>query len=247
MEACCYITSISLETLLYILSHLDAKAAVNCSETCRQLRQAVKFCDPLWRRLCLYEFELELHSKKPFAVYYDIYRLVAMSRRILRVYLSERFFSSGRYGVLPGWLWTWVVLCTSAPQLPSWVLSHREAFLRLKLGELPLGRICRTWGVSPDDMASQRATRTERGTVYYTWFDVHQIALQKYGGVSGLLEHSLKRCARAAKHIERHFHELGASRGHVRTNGQQPLVAITTGSLIASYIQSWQGERANTS
>ena len=244
-ETYCFITSLNLETTLHILTHLDAKAAVVCSQTCKQLRQAVKFCDPLWKRLCRNEFELKLRFKKPFAVYYDIYRLVAMSRRILRVYLSERFYASGRYGVFPGWLWTWVALCTCTPQLPKWILSHREAFLRLKLSELPLGRISRTWGVSPEQMAGRRALRTERGTAYYTWHDVHQVALQKYGGASGLLEHSLKRCARAAKHIEKNFYELDAGR-QIRTNEQRPIVSIATSMLLSGYLQPWQGGRADT-
>lgn len=246
----CYITNVSPETLLYILSHLDAKSAITTGRTCKHLRDAITYCDLLWKRLCWGDFELHLHFRKPFATYYDIYRLVTMSRSILRVYLSERFYSSGRYGILPGWLWTWVVLCTCAPQLPRWILAHREAFLRLKISELPLGRIYRTWNVSAEDMASCRAVRNERGTAYYTWFDVHRVALRKHGGFRGFLQHSLKRCARAKKHIEKHFNELKRSRELHQTSGEQTIVALTTGSLFGTcsfpnFFGSWQEGRSS--
>ena len=124
------------------------------------------------------------------------------------LFILYRYYFSGRFGVLPGWLWTWVVLNSSAPTIPRWIFAHREPYVRVKFSEIPLGRVTKTWGLKPSDMASCSPVRNERGTAYYTWFDIHRVGLRKHGGRRGLIEFCLKRCARARKYVERNFEDI---------------------------------------
>lgn len=204
----CYITKLSNEILLYICTYIDAKSATKLSQTCKRLRDGVILSDPLWRERLRRDLELDLRIKRPFKSFYEIYRLVSMSRKVAKIYLSERFYSSGKYGYLPGWLWTWVILNTSAPELPLWIKNHREAFLRVKVSELPLGRIQRVWNLAAGDFSGIREVRNERGTIYYSWSDVHKVFFAKNGGLRELTIHSLKRCSRAKRHLERSYAHL---------------------------------------
>ena len=232
-EKPCYIITLSNEILLYISLHLDAKTATSVCQTCRRLRNGIRFSDPLWKRRCKQDFDLDLPMKSPFKTFYDIYRLVSMSRTVTRIYLSERFYSSGKYGVLPGWLWTWVVLNSSAPELPSWIRDHREPFFRLKMRELPLGRIQRVWNLAAQDFYGVRAVRNERGTIYYNWTDVHRVFIAKHGGTSELIAHSLKRCSRASKHVEKHFTELKQTE-RARERLKQTFIALLPQNFFSS-------------
>ena len=204
----CYITNLSNEILLYVCTYADAKSVTRLCQTCRRLREGIVLSDPLWKERLRRDFELDLRMKRPFKSFYDIYRLVSMSRTVTKIYLSERFYSSGKYGYLPGWLWTWVILNTSAPELPSWIRNHREAFLRVKVSEMPLGRIQRVWNLAAGDFSGVREVRNERGTIYYSWPDVHRVFFAKYGGLDQLIAHLLKRCSRAKRHLERSFTQL---------------------------------------
>ena len=224
-----YITSLSNEILLYVCTYADAKSVTRLCQTCRRLRDAIMFSDPLWKERLRRDFELDLRIKHPFKSFYELYRLVSMSRTVTKIYLSERFYSSGKYGYLPGWLWTWVILNTSAPDLPSWIRNHREAFLRIKVSEIPLGRIQRVWNLAAGDFSGIREVRNERGTIYYTWSDVHRVFFAKYGGLKELTTHSLKRCSRAKRHLERSFEQLTASEEtsqHNSSAGQTFMVVL---------------------
>jgi hypothetical protein len=156
-----------------------------------------------------------------------------MSRKILDIYLSERFYNSGKYGILPGWLWTWIVLNTCAPRLPQWIANHREAYMRLKFTELPLGRITKTWNLKSEDMAFYRPARMERGTVYYTWSDVHHAAIRKLGNQAKLVEFLMKKCSRAKKHIEKHYSLLGRQE-ETATVVRPTAVTITTMPVLST-------------
>ena len=116
------------------------------------------------------------------------------------------------------------MLNSSAPTMPRWIFAHREPYVRVKFSEIPLGRITRTWGLKAIDMAVCNAIRSNRGTAYYTWFDIHRIALRKHGGRRGLLEFCLKRCARARRYVERTFEHLRQS----STSGR-PISETSTG------------------
>lgn len=223
----CYITSLSNEILLYVSTYMDARSVIRLSKTCRRLRDGVRFSDPLWKERLRRDFELDLRIKRPFKSFYDIYRLVSMSRTLTKIYLSERFYSSGKYGYLPGWLWTWITLNTSAPELPSWIRNHREKFLRIKVSELPLGRIQRAWNLAAGDFSGVREVRNERGTIYYSWSDVHKVFFAKYGGLPELTAHSLKRCSRAKRHLERSFTELTTAEGPSQNQAAQALITFS--------------------
>ena len=86
-----HIDLLSNEVLQQLVSYLDAKSAVHVCRTCSRLSSLTKFCDTLWKGLIKEDFEVKLHSRAPFMSYYDIYRLLFMSRFILKVYLSERY------------------------------------------------------------------------------------------------------------------------------------------------------------
>ena len=205
---CCYLTKLSNEIILHICAYIDAKSITRLCQTSKRLRDGIIFGDPLWKKILRRDLELDLRIKRPFKSFYEIYRLVSMSRTVTKIYLSERFYSSGKYGYLPGWLWTWVILNTSAPELPSWILNHREAFLRVKVSEMPLGRIQRVWNLAAGDFSGVREVRNERGTIYYSWSDVHRVFFAKNGGLKELTAHSLKRCSRAKRHLERSYTQL---------------------------------------
>ena len=223
----CYIANLSNEIILYVTTYMDARSVTRLCQTCRRLRDGIRFSDPLWKERLRRDFELDLRIKTPFKSFYDIYRLVAMSRTLTKIYLSERFYSSGKYGYLPGWLWTWITLNTSAPELPSWIRNHRQAFLRLKVSELPLGRIQRAWNLAAGDFSGVRQVRNERGTIYYSWSDVHKVFFAKYGGLSELTAHSLKRCSRAKRHLERGYTELTTEEAPSQTQSGQTYIAVT--------------------
>jgi len=157
-----------------------------------------------------------------------------MSRTVTKIYLSERFYSSGKYGYLPGWLWTWVILNTSAPELPSWIRNHRQAFLRIKVSEMPLGRIQRVWNLAAGDFSGIREVRNERGTIYYSWSDVHKVFFAKHGGLPELTAHSLKRCARAKRHLERNFTELTNEDSPKQNQAGQTFIAVIPQDHYAS-------------
>ena len=206
----CYFTILSNEILLYVSLYADARSVTRLCQTCRRLRDGIMLSDPLWKERLRRDFQLDLQIKRPFKSFYEIYKLVSMSRTVTKIYLSERFYSTGKYGYLPGWLWTWVILNTSAPDLPLWIRNHREAFLRVKVSEMPLGRIQRVWNLAAGDFSGVREVRNERGTIYYSWSDVHKVFFAKYGGLAELTAHSLKRCSRAKRHLERSFTQLTA-------------------------------------
>lgn len=223
----CYITTLSNEILNYVCTYLDAKSVTRLCQTCRRLRDGIMLSDPLWKERLRRDLELDLRIKRPFKSFYEIYRLVSMSRTVTKIYLSERFYSSGKYGCLPGWLWTWVILNTTAPELPTWIRNHREAFLRVKVSEMPLGRIQRVWNLAAGDFSGIREVRNERGTIYYSWSDVHRVFFDKYGGLKELIEHSLKRCSRAKRHLERSFTQLTAPEEMIAQNQSgQTFVAV---------------------
>ena len=231
----CYITSLSNEILLYVSIYADAKSVIRLCQTCRRLRDGIMFSDPLWKERLRRDFELDLRMKRPFKSFYEIYRLVSMSRTVTKIYLSERFYSSGKYGYLPGWLWTWVILNTSAPELPSWIRNHREAFLRVKVSEMPLGRIQRVWNLAAVDFSGVRQVRNERGTIYYSWSDVHKVFFAKYGGLAELTAHSLKRCSRAKRHLERSFTQLtNPEEMPQQQAGQQTFIAVLPQDFFTS-------------
>lgn len=234
----CYISKLSAEVIYYLFSFLDARSILRCSQTCKRLYDTTKHCEPLWKGLCRRDFGLYLRFRTPFVAYLDIYRYVTMSRKILDNYLSEKFYNSGKYGVLPGWLWTWIVLNTCMPRIPQWIANHSDPYMRLKFTELPLGRVTKTWNLKSEDMAFCRPARVERGTVYYTWSHIHHAAIRKYGSKDKLVEFLLKKCSRAKKHIEKHYLLLG------RPVVRPPAVAITTVSILntyrlAGFLQSW--------
>jgi len=228
----CYITSLSNEILLYVSIYMDAKSVARLCQTCRRLRDGIMCSDPLWKERLRRDFELDLRMKRPFKSFYEIYRLVSMSRTVTKIYLSERFYSSGKYGYLPGWLWTWVILNTSAPELPSWIRNNRQAFLRLKVSEMPLGRIQRVWNLAAGDFSGIREVRTERGTIYYSWSDVHKVFFAKYGGLLELTAHSLKRCSRAKRHLERNFIELTSEDSPRQNPARQTIIAVIPQNLF---------------
>lgn len=233
-EKKCYITSLSNEILLYVSIYMDAKSVARLCQTCRRLRDGIMCSDPLWKERLRRDFELDLKMKRPFKSFYEIYRLVSMSRTVTKIYLSERFYSSGKYGYLPGWLWTWVILNTSAPELPSWIRNNRQAFLRLKVSEMPLGRIQRVWNLAAGDFSGIREVRNERGTIYYSWSDVHKVFFAKYGGLPELTAHSLKRCSRAKRHLERNFTELTSEDSPRQNQARRTLIAVIPQDLFTS-------------
>lgn len=233
-EKKCYITSLSNEILLYVSIYMDAKSVARLCQTCRRLRDGIMCSDPLWKERLRRDFELDLKMKRPFKSFYEIYRLVSMSRTVTKIYLSERFYSSGKYGYLPGWLWTWVILNTSAPELPSWIRNNRQAFLRLKVSEMPLGRIQRVWNLAAGDFSGIQEVRNERGTIYYSWSDVHKVFFAKYGGLPELTAHSLKRCSRAKRHLERNFTELTSEDSPRQNQARRTLIAVIPQDLFTS-------------
>ena len=85
------IAQLSNEVLQHLVSYLDASSALQLCQTCTRLRRLTKFCDQLWKRLIKEDFGVKLHTRRPFVSFYDIYRLLFMSRHILKVYLSERY------------------------------------------------------------------------------------------------------------------------------------------------------------
>lgn len=231
----CYFTSLSNEILLYVSLYVDTKSVIRLCQTCRRLRDGIMQSDPLWKERLRRDFELDLQTRHPFKSFYEIYKLVSMSRTVTKIYLSERFYSSGKYGYLPGWLWTWVILNTSAPELPSWIRNHREAFLRIKVSEMPLGRIQRVWNLAARDFSGVREVRNERGTIYYSWSDVHKVFFTKYGGLAELTAHSLKRCSRAKKHLERSYTELTAPEGSAQNHStEQSFIAVLPQEFFAA-------------
>lgn len=203
-----YLSNLSAELIYNLFSFVDSTSVVRTTQTCKRLNSIIKYNDPLWKTLCQRDYGLNLMIKTPFATIYDIYRFQTMAKNVLNIYLSERYFNSPRYGNLPGWLWTWVVLNTCAPRLPRWIANHREPYMRIKLCELPMGRIRNTWSLSQQDMTYFRPTRSERGTIYYSWRDVHRAAVRKHGSQKKLVEFFLRRCSRAKTHVEKHFNQL---------------------------------------
>lgn len=235
----CYITRLSNELLLFVSIYIDAKSTTKLCQTCRRLRDGIRFSDPLWKERLRRDFELNLRIKRPFKSFYEIYRLVSMSRTVTKIYLSGRFYSNnnnspGKYGCLPGWLWTWVILNTSAPELPSWIRNHREKFLRIKVSEMPLGRIQRVWNLAAGDFSGVREVRNERGTIYYSWSDVHKVFFAKYGGLPELTAHSLKRCSRAKRHLERNFTELTTEDSPSQNQSGQTFIAVIPHDFFTS-------------
>lgn len=237
----CYLSNLSAELVYYLFSFVDAPSVVRTTQTCKRLHDTIKYNDPLWKKLCQRDYGLNLVIKTPFTTIFDIYRFQTMAKTVLNIYLSERFFNSRestlRYGNLPGWLWTWIVLNTCAPRLPRWIANHREPYMRIKLCELPMGRIRNTWNLSQQDLSYFRPTRSERGTIYYSWRDVHRAAVRKLGSQKKLVEFFLRRCSRAKSHVEKHFRTLRRKEEQPPAQVIRPLtVTITAVPVMANGI-----------
>lgn len=205
-----YLPSLCDEIILRILSFLDRKSVVKLSQTCKRFYCIGTFDQRLWCRLCFIDFSINLASPGPFFCFRNLYIYLYKSREILKVYLSERFQNSTnyRYGVLPSWLWTWVVMNTSPPLLPSWIRTYHDPFLRFKLSEISLGKVMRVWNLKSSDLPRHLVARVEYGTSYYRWRDVQMAAMRVHGGQAGLERFLLKRCARARGYVERSFQSI---------------------------------------
>lgn len=125
-----------------------------------------------------------------------------------------------RYGVLPGWLWSWIVLNTSPPSLPTWIRSYHEPFLRFKMSEISLGKVLRVWNLKSSDLPGHLVTRVEYGTCYYRWRDIQVVAMRVHGGQKGLEGFLLKRCVRARGYVERTFERIRSGNFTAQTRGK---------------------------